>query len=39
VKFDPVIVARQLWEQTRLNAAPGNLNIGASVAGATAQKV
>jgi hypothetical protein len=24
VKFDPVIVARQLWEQTRLNEAPGN---------------
>jgi hypothetical protein len=23
VKLDPVIVARQLWEQTRLNEAPG----------------
>jgi hypothetical protein len=30
VKLDPVAVARQLWEQTRLNGAPVHRNIGAS---------
>jgi hypothetical protein len=30
VKLDPVAVARQLWERTRLNGAPVHRNIGTS---------
>jgi ERF superfamily len=39
VKFDPVIVARRLWEETRLNAAPGNRRNGASIPDANAPLV
>jgi hypothetical protein len=39
VKFDPVAVARKLWEQTRLNAAPGHRTNGTRLSGATAPSV
>jgi hypothetical protein len=35
VKFDPVIVARQLWEYTRLKGAPGHRRLGTPLADAT----
>jgi hypothetical protein len=39
VNLDPVIVARQLWEHTRLNEAPVHRGIGTSVPDATATTV
>jgi hypothetical protein len=36
VKFDPVIVARQLWDYTRLKGAPGHRRLGTPLADATA---
>jgi ERF superfamily len=39
LKLDPVMVARQLWEHTRLNEAPVHRRIGASLPGATATMV
>jgi hypothetical protein len=36
LKLDPVMVARQLWEHTRLNEAPVHRRIGTSLPGATA---
>jgi hypothetical protein len=36
VNFDPVIVARRLWEFTRLNEAPGHRRLDTSLADATA---
>jgi hypothetical protein len=39
VKLDPVAVARQLWEHTRLNEAPVHRRIGTSLPDATAMTV
>jgi hypothetical protein len=39
VNLDPVIVARQLWEHTRLNEAPVHRKIGTSLPCATASTV
>jgi ERF superfamily len=39
LKLDPVMVARQLWEHTRLNEAPVHRRIGTSLAGSTAMVV
>jgi hypothetical protein len=39
LKLDPVMVARQLWEHTRLNEAPVHRRIGMSLPGATATAV
>jgi hypothetical protein len=39
LKLDPVTVARQLWEHTRLNEAPVHRRIGTSLPGATATVV
>jgi hypothetical protein len=35
VKFDPVIVARRLWDYTRLKGAPGHRRLGTPLADAT----
>jgi hypothetical protein len=39
VNLDPVIVARQLWEHTRLNEAPVHRTIGTMLAGGAATMV
>jgi hypothetical protein len=39
LKLDPIMVARQLWEHTRLNEAPVHRRIGTSLVGATATMV
>jgi hypothetical protein len=39
VNLDPVIVARQLWEHTRLNEAPFHRRIGTSLCGAAATMI
>jgi hypothetical protein len=39
LKLDPVMVARQLWEHTRLNEAPVHRRIGNSLPGATTTMV
>jgi hypothetical protein len=36
VKFDPVIVARRLWDYTRLKGAPGHRRLATPLADATA---
>jgi hypothetical protein len=35
VKFDPVIVARRLWDCTRLKGAPGHRPLGTPLADST----
>jgi hypothetical protein len=35
VKFDPVIVARRLWDYTRLKEAPAHRRLGTPLADAT----
>jgi len=39
LKLDPVMVARQLWEHTRLNEAPAHRRIGTSIAAPAATMV